>query len=101
MVMMMVMSNSMYAILLCMCCVNSRLGSHAAEQIHVTALCVSRNHILVCNKNPLLLCQRLHTMGAILALGTIDYVSCMNFHLSTYKQIQSVGVSHLCLLDCI
>ena len=84
--MMMVMSNSMYAILLCMCCVNSRLGSHAAEQIHVTKLYVTSDHILVCNKNPLLLCQRLHTVGAILALGTINYVPCMNFHLSTYKR---------------
>ncbi len=60
--------------------------THAAEQIHVTKLYVTSDHILVCNKNPLLLCQRLHTVGAILALGTINYVPCMNFHLSTYKR---------------
>ncbi len=78
---MMLMSNRIYANATMHVLCQQQTKSHAAEQIHVTNLYVTSDHILVGNKNPLLLCQIFHTMGAILALGSIDYVPCMNFHL--------------------
>ena len=86
-VMMLVMSNSMYAMLLCMGCVNSRLGVMQQSRYMSQNCTLQATTYLFATRTPLLLCQRLHTMGAILALGTINYVPCMNFHLSTYKRI--------------